>query len=613
MAKGVVGVVILYIANRGEIALRILRTAKKMGIRTVVGCSLVDRAMPFVEEADEAIEINAQDPLQAYLDIETVIQTAQKSGATHLHPGYGFLAEHAAFAQRLADEGIQFVGPSPQSMELMGDKIKAREFLEPLGIPLLPAYQDAGVSAEELLENANQIGFPLLIKPSAGGGGKGMLKVDSKENLLSSLESSKRIARSAFGDDRLYLEKRVEPARHLEVQVLGDQDGNIAILGERECSLQRRHQKIIEESPCVFLDEGLRNELFEYSHRIAQQVGYISAGTVEWIWDGDQGLYFLEMNTRLQVEHPVTELRYGIDLVEWQLRISQGESLESLKVEPQGHAMEARLCAEDPSQDFLPSAGKIYRLRLPSEIRVDFGYYEKNEVPAAYDSLLGKFIAYEDSREKAIDLSKKALKKTVLFGPKTNRSYLIQLLSDERVRNGKLSTHLLEQIPYRFDMKSALSLLQRVQQGEVDSLEEELDWYSPWGQMAQDSLPSDELWWEDLGQWRFFHTPTADWFDERPHFHALSTTQHRGFQEEVGDMRTPMPARVSALEVSLGEMVRKGQVLMILEAMKMEHKIQAPFSGEVKEILVSQGDHVDGGKILLKLEELEDERESKNC
>ncbi|MDB5037154.1 MAG: Methylcrotonoyl-CoA carboxylase, partial [Bacteriovoracaceae bacterium] len=383
---------ILYVANRGEIARRIIRSAKKLGFKTAVGYADQDADLPFVQEADLAIPLKGEEARDTYLNSKKVLAAALEAKATHLHPGYGFLSENPQFVDMVQTEKIQFVGPSSESMRLLGDKIGSRKFLKTIGTPLLPSYDGDDQSEKNLLNEATKLGFPLLIKPSAGGGGKGMLRVDRAENFISALESSKRISKAAFGDDRVFLEKLIENARHIEVQILADQSGNVFAIGERECSLQKRHQKVIEEAPCNFLSEELREKILNASKEIAQKAKYSSLGTVEWIWDGKDGIYFLEVNARLQVEHPVTEFVWKIDLVELQLRAALGESLEGLDPKPSGHSIEARLCAEDPDRDFLPSGGKIHRLKISENVRVDFGYYEKNNIPPQFDSLIGKVI-----------------------------------------------------------------------------------------------------------------------------------------------------------------------------------------------------------------------------
>ena len=595
---------ILYIANRAEIARRIIRTAKKMGIKTCVGYATVDKDLPFVREADRAIEISCEEPKQAYLDFQKVIQSAKSLGATHLHPGYGFVSENPDFVEAVQAAGLIFVGPNAESMRQVGDKIGSRHFLKKLNVPLLPSFDEEDQSEERLSEAAQTLGFPLLIKPSAGGGGKGMLRVNSSAEFLENLRSSKRISQSAFGDDRVFLERLVDPARHIEVQILADQNGEVKILGERECSLQRRHQKLIEETPCIYFSEALRKKIYHYSKLIAEAVKYQSAGTLEWIWDGQEGIYFLEMNTRLQVEHPVTELVWGLDLVEWQLRIADVQSVSELNPQARGHAMEARLCAEDPAQNFMPSGGKIHQLCLPEEIRVDFGFYEKNEISPYFDSLLGKFIAFANNRDEVILKLSEALEKTALLGPMTNRAYLIQILKNENVQKGELSTQLLSRMPYIFDAKAAVEAIQEIKNSSpevVDETEEDLDFYSPWGKVKRTGTDS---WWEDYGAKRYFHLPFADWSMPRPRREQKAGEDTESSEQET-QIISPMPSKIIQLKVEEGQEVKKGDVLLVLEAMKMEHQIKASFPARVKSLRVKVGDQVPPEEVLLELEALE--------
>lgn len=592
----------LFVANRSEIARRIIFSAKKMGISTAVAYALVDADLPFVREADESLLVETDDPKAAYLDKQRVINSAKTLGATHIHPGYGFLSENADFVDLVHQAGLHFIGPSSDSMRKLGDKIGSRKFLREYGISLLPSYDGEDQSEEGLLQAAKEVGFPLLIKPSAGGGGKGMFVVSKEEDFLSSLESSKRVARSAFGDDRVFLERYIQPARHIEVQILADHQGNTICLGERECSLQRRHQKLIEESPCVVLPETLRKKIFEESRQIAQSVSYENAGTVEWVWDAADGIYFLEVNTRLQVEHPVTEMVWGMDIVEWQLRIAQGESISELKLSPKGHSIEARLCAEDPQNEFLPSGGKIFRLNLPDDLaRIDFGYFEGNEVSSFFDSMLGKVIVHGETRGEAIQKLRRALEKLRLVGPKTNRGYLIQILKNEKILRANLNTKLLEQTPYRFDVLEGLKLLHSVQSVESSSIsdeEDDLDFYSPWGPIKRNQVEDH---WEDHGKRRYFFFDFADWSEEK----KSKTLAHRASSEEEehrSQITSPMPSKVIRLAVKEGASLKKGDLILILEAMKMEHQIKAKKDCQIKKLFVQEGQQVPPDEILVELE-----------
>jgi len=596
---------ILYIANRGEIALRILRTAKRMGFKVAVGFANQDEALPFVEEADIRLPLEGREAKDTYLHFEKVLDAARKAKAQYLHPGYGFLAESSQFANLLELEGIEFVGPSPESMRLLGDKIGSRHFLKNLNVPLLPSYEDKDQSLPALKKAAEEIGFPILIKPSAGGGGKGMLRVDQIDEFESALSSSKRIAKSAFGDDRVFLEKFLDPARHIEVQIAADKRKNIIVLGERECSLQRKHQKLIEETPCVFLSPKLREKIWALSQTIANEASYFSLGTVEWIWNGKDEIYFLEVNTRLQVEHPVTEMVWNLDLVELQLKVAMSETLEKIPLQPEGHSMEARICAEDPTQDFLPSGGKIHRLELPTGLRNDFGYREKNEIPSEFDSLIGKVIAHGDNRNEALQKLKTGLEQLVLFGPTTNRAFLVRVLSDLRVQSGELATNLIQSIDLGFDVKSGLSLVKDLKAGNfvgssLATLEneeiEDLDYYSPWGPVRLAQSRGSSVHFEEFGGQKYFHTAFADWTTERNRNKSSDTRHAAGlsgletsFDESV---KSPMPAKIIKVNVRKNDKVRKGQVLLILEAMKMEHQIKAPREGVIEDVLTKEGEQV---------------------
>jgi 3-methylcrotonyl-CoA carboxylase alpha subunit len=592
----------LFVANRGEIARRVIRTAKKMGWTTVVGYAPQDADLPFVKEADESVCYEGEEASETYLNTDKVLAAAKALGATHLHPGYGFLSEKPEFVEAVVKAGVKFVGPSPQSMKALGDKISSRRFLAPHQIPLLPAYDGDDQSLERLQAEALKLEFPLLIKPSAGGGGKGMVKVYSAAELVPGIESARRVAQGAFGDPRLYLERLVEPARHIEVQILADEQGHVLALGERECSLQRRHQKVFEETPSFTLSEEVRKRVLEASVRVAQAAQYVSAGTVEWIWDGKDGIYFLEVNARLQVEHPVTELRFGIDLVEWQLRVAQGESVAEIKLSPKGHAIEARLCAEDPAEGFLPSAGKIHRLRWPQGIRIDAGFEEKNIVPSQFDSLLAKLIAYAPTREEAIIKLRLALETLRIMGPKTNRGFLIQCLKDPRVLKSELSTALLAEISPHVSAMESLDILKRLHAesqssaiGETEA-DADADWYSPWGALPR---PTKSLDYEDFGETRYVFLPHADFQIPRPRRHASVQVDHALASLQL---KSPMPAKVVKVLAAVGQSVKKGEAVVVLEAMKMEHQLKATADFVVKVMNCAEGDRVMQDQILVEWE-----------
>jgi acetyl-CoA carboxylase biotin carboxylase subunit len=438
----------ILIANRGEIAVRIMRACREMGIRTVGVYSEADRRALHTRLADEAILIGPAAPGESYLSIEKILGAARASGAEAVHPGYGFLAENADFAQAVLDAGLVFIGPPPEAIRAMGDKGAARQRMLAAGVPVVPGYQ--GPDEEETLAvQAGLIGYPLLVKASAGGGGKGMRVVQNDEGLLESIQAARREARHAFGDERLILERYIPQARHIEFQVLADAHGNCLHLFERECSLQRRHQKIIEEAPSPFLDESMRERMGQAAVAAAQAVGYQNAGTVEFIVDpAERTFYFLEMNTRLQVEHPVTELLTGLDLVHWQLRIAGGEALDlrQADIRARGHAIECRLYAEDPANGFLPSSGRLLRFVEPKGpgIRVDTGYTGGGEVSTHYDPLIAKVIAWAEDRPGAIQRMASALRETVLLGIAHNGRFLQDVLAAGDVQRGELSTTWIE-------------------------------------------------------------------------------------------------------------------------------------------------------------------------
>jgi acetyl/propionyl-CoA carboxylase alpha subunit len=598
----------LYIANRGEIALRILRTAKKMGFRTCVGFATQDEDLPFVKEADTSVNLEGEEASQTYLNTEKVLAAAKSLGSTHLHPGYGFLSENAGFVDLVTQAGIKFVGPSAESMRLLGDKIGSRKFLKKMGIPLLPSYEGDDQSESTLLAEAKKLGFPLLIKPSAGGGGKGMLRVDRAEDVIEKLQSSKRIAKSAFGDDRVFLERLIEKARHIEVQILADEHGHVYTVGERECSLQKRHQKVVEEAPAQFISEKIRQKLWTHSRRIAEEAKYTSLGTVEWIWDRQDGIYFLEVNARLQVEHPVTEAVWRIDLVEQQLWAALGEKLRALDLQPRGHAIEVRICAEDPAREFLPTGGKIHRLKLPQNVRADFGFREKNVIPSQFDSLIGKLIAFGNDREEARLKLIEALELLCIFGPVTNRSYLLQLLKHPSVIAGEISTSLLSEIPYQFDLMFGVELLRKLGRKPTvdatalrDSTDDDLDFYSPWGAVPQPHREDEKFYFEDIAGRRFFH---ADWGDWSERLNRDQVANRDSTTNASLEIRSPMPGRIIRLTKKVGDVVKAGEVILVLEAMKMEHQIKAPREARVAKILAVEGDRVAMDAELVKFEEV---------
>ncbi|MFZ3048031.1 MAG: biotin carboxylase N-terminal domain-containing protein [Desulfatirhabdiaceae bacterium] len=442
------------IANRGEIACRISRTLDRMGISSVGVYHATDADSPGVRSVSAAVELTGVTPVAAYLDIDQIIAVCRQTGVDAVHPGFGFLAENANFTKRLTSEGILFIGPSSDNIELMGNKVRARSFCIQNGFPLVPSVTGAA-AGEHLVEQARQIGLPLLIKAAAGGGGKGMQIVRNQDDLEKSIQMARSTAQRAFGDDMVYAEQYLEKPRHIEVQVLADEYGNIVHMGERECSIQRRFQKVIEESPAPCLDTDLRARICETAVEIARRAGYINAGTVEFLLSPDSNFFFLEMNTRIQVEHPVTEMVTGIDLVEMQIRVARGERLpfHQDEIKPKGHAIELRLYAENPENDFLPATGQLLTYRLPvgDYVRVDNGFAEGMKVTSAFDPMLAKLITHGETREKAIERAQKAIANTLVLGVTTNADYLARIIAHPAFSSGQIHTGFIPQ--YRNDLK----------------------------------------------------------------------------------------------------------------------------------------------------------------
>ncbi|GII54672.1 acetyl/propionyl-CoA carboxylase subuit alpha [Planotetraspora thailandica] len=630
------------IANRGEIAVRIIRTLRALGIRSVAVHSDADRDAPHVHAADLAVRLP-----RGYLDIEGVVEAALRSGAQAVHPGYGFLAENAAFARRVADAGLVFVGPPPAAIEAMGDKIRARDTVAAAGVPVVPGL----VPGEGPLDAARleAIGLPALIKPSAGGGGKGMVLVRSAEEFPGALESARRTALAAFGDGTLLVERFVDGPRHIEIQVMADAHGNTVHLGERECSLQRRHQKIIEEAPSPLLDPETRERMGAAAVEAARSVGYVGAGTVEFIVPGSAGgaeFFFMEMNTRLQVEHPVTELVTGLDLVELQLRIAAGEPLAFGQgdVRLRGHAVEARVYAEDPARDFLPTGGRVLALREPAGVRVDSGLAEGMVVGSDYDPMLSKIVAWAPDRAGALRALDAALAETAILGVTTNVGFLRALLAHPDVVAGRLDTGLVERhlgdlagdgvVPDEVLAAAALVLHHREPsddpwdvgdgwrlgerawtdhryakvRGSVGDAEIEVNGRSLSGRLELDAgeavvtidgitrryaTASDRgvVWLAEGGRaWPFPRHEPGDPAD-RP----------GGARGGDGVVRSPMPGTVLVVKAAEGDQVAAGQPLLVVEAMKMEHTVTAPADGVLTELRARTGQTVELDAVLAKV------------
>jgi len=440
----------ILVANRGEIAVRILRALREMNVQSVAVYSDVDRAALHVRKADEAYHIGPAEAQQSYLNVSKIIETARLCGAEAIHPGYGFLSENPMFAKACADAGIKFIGPPAEAMERMGSKTRARQRMRAAGVPLVPGSAEALRSLEEAFVVADEVGYPIMLKAAAGGGGKGMRLVRSRVELESAFEQTRSEAERAFGDAQTYIEKYIERPRHIEMQIMADEHGNVVWLGERECTVQRRHQKVLEEAPSPIVDAEMRARMGEVAVRVAKSAGYTNAGTVEFLCDEDRNFYFLEMNTRLQVEHPVTEIVTGLDLVHLQIRIAAGEPLpfKQEDVRIRGHAIECRIYAEDPDNSFFPSPGKITLLLAPSGpgIRRDSGMYEGWTVPIEYDPLLAKLIGYGTNREQAIERLMRALTEYFVGGIKTNISLFRRILSNPEFRAGQLDTGFLDRL-----------------------------------------------------------------------------------------------------------------------------------------------------------------------
>ena len=445
------------IANRGEIAVRIMKACQEMGIKTVAVYSEVDRHSLHVQLADESMNLGDPTPSESYLNIPKIIESAQSTGAEAIHPGYGFLAENPDFAKACGDSGIKFIGPTPEVIRLMGDKIEAKKTIAKAHIPVIPGYHGVKQDLDTLVKEGKKIGFPLLVKATAGGGGKGMRIVVNERELEQSIESAKRESKSAFGNDSVFLEQYIDKPRHIEFQILADEHGHVIHLFERECSIQRRHQKIIEETPSPVMTKKLREAMGKAAVAAAETVGYTNAGTIEFMVDGKLNFYFMEMNTRLQVEHPITEATTGVDLAKWQLRIADGMelSLKQEELSQRGHALECRIYAEDPANGFLPSIGTLEKVELPQgpNIRNDTGVETNYQVSPYYDPMLAKLIVNSENREESINKMIWALSHYVVLGVTTNISFLKKVLDHEQFRKGNITTHFIDD--YFRDMTKA--------------------------------------------------------------------------------------------------------------------------------------------------------------
>ena len=618
----------LLIANRGEIARRVIRTARRMGIRTLAVYSEADANALHVREADAAGCIGPAPAAKSYLQGEVILDAARKLGAQAIHPGYGFLSENAGFAQAVIDAGLIWVGPPPTAILAMGLKDSAKARMAAAGVAVTPGYLGEDQSDETLARQGAAIGWPLLIKAVAGGGGKGMRRVDGPQDFASALSGARREAAAAFGDDRVLLEKYVTSARHIEVQIFTDRFGHAVHLYERDCSLQRRHQKVIEEAPAPGMDEATRTAVCAAAVKAALAVGYEGAGTVEFIADASQGLradriWFMEMNTRLQVEHPVTEAVTGLDLVEWQLRVAAGEALplRQDEIALNGHAVEARLYAEDPAAGFLPSMGRLHRFEIPtSDVRVDTGVEAGSVVTPHYDPMLAKIIAWSPTRRSAVSKLAKACAQIQVWPVKTNAGFLARCLEAPDFVEGKVDTAF---IPDRD------AILRPVPDPSEEAVEAVLAaeaallaarWPPPhadWTGFRLNAPPSAMV-----SLWRGAEVRAAlvqaqssamvpvitdaGWliFERGEAFEFSRSSLKPGEADTVGDgaLRSPMPGKIAQASLAVGAVVTKGQVILVLEAMKMEHSLTAPTDGVLIELNVTTGQQVKEGLVLARIE-----------
>jgi 3-methylcrotonyl-CoA carboxylase alpha subunit len=659
----------ILIANRGEIACRVAATARRMGIRTVAVYSDADASAKHVAACDEAVHIGGSAPRDSYLQWQRILQAAQATGAQAVHPGYGFLSENDAFAQACADAGLVFIGPSPAAIRAMGLKAESKQLMATAGVPLVPGYHGADQDPGLLQREADNIGYPVLIKASAGGGGKGMRAVDRSEEFAAALASCQREARNSFGDDAVLIERYVQRPRHIEIQVFGDTQGNFVYLHERDCSVQRRHQKVLEEAPAPGMTLALRQQMGEAAVAAARAVHYIGAGTVEFIVEqsvsGAMTFYFMEMNTRLQVEHPVTEAITGLDLVEWQLRVASGEPLPLLQhqLRLSGHAIEARICAENPDNNFLPATGRLDVYALPAcstferadhGVRVDSGVRQGDAISPYYDSMVAKLIVHGDTREQALARLDAALAQTHIVGLQTNVQFLRHVVQSHSFVQADLDTALIPReaaalfgqtrvsVPLACAAEVARTLLaERAAQGagpfgQTDGWRSLGEWVRRFSfRQGEDEVSASLRYRRDgslqlsvadtVGELRFAAAGTGialHWGDvsavvhvyrqgELAHVHTaqgaaqltvVDLLAHGGdVQVEGGRLTAPMPGKVVSFAVKAGDRVKRGQALAVLDAMKIEHTIAAPADGVVAELLYAPGDQVGEGAALITL------------
>jgi 3-methylcrotonyl-CoA carboxylase alpha subunit len=629
----------ILIANRGEIACRIIQTAKKMGIKTVAVYSDADRNSLHVSLVDEAIHIGPSPSIESYLVIDKIIQAALSSGAQAIHPGYGFLSENADFCRQCEANNLVFIGPPVEAILAMGSKSAAKNIMAKANVPLVPGYHGDDQSSAILKQSAEDMGYPVLLKAAAGGGGKGMRAVYHADEFDQALAAAKREAKNSFNDEIMLVEKYLQQPRHVEIQVFCDQHNNAVHLFERDCSLQRRHQKVIEEAPAPGMTEELRQRMGEAAIRAASAINYQGAGTVEFLLDSSGEFFFMEMNTRLQVEHPVTEMISGQDLVEWQLRVANGEPLPCTQdqLNIKGHAFEARIYAEDPEHDFLPSTGRLTVLQAPLEtghVRIDSGVTQGDEISVFYDPMITKLVVWDIDRERALERLIQALSEYKIAGVTTNIPFLYNLASSQAFRRGDVNTGFIEEhedeifhrrqadLDYAAPLAAQAILAARKNTAQ-DLAEQSNEPNSPWHLVnhwrisdnspqqinitvgteqvevmtADSSLPANIKLVSDESGFKLFTSNGV--------FHCAVTQPDLGLdqaQESGGNLAAPMNGTVVTLLVDVGATVAKGETLMVMEAMKMEHSIVAPSDGKVSEFFYQPGELVDGGAELLAFE-----------
>ena len=626
------------VANRGEIARRVFRTAKRMGLRTVAVYSDADAGAPFVREADTAIRIGAAPARDSYLNVGSILAAARESDASLIHPGYGFLSERAELADAVSAAGLTFVGPSPAVLRLLGDKAAAKAAAERAGVPVLPGYRGEDQTDEAFIRAAATVGYPVMLKPAAGGGGIGMQLVGAEHGMPDALARARRTAQAAFGDERLILERAVERPRHIEIQLLADAHGAVMTLGERDCSAQRRHQKVLEETPSPAIDQTLRGRMSDAAITLAKAVGYVNAGTCEFIVDARGSFFFLEVNARLQVEHPVTEEVWGVDLVEQQLRIAMGERL-TIEPKPTGHAIEVRLYAEDPPSGFLPSTGRIGYLAWAPGARIESAIEEGSLVTADYDPLLAKVVVRAADRQGALEKLDDVLKHSKVLGVRTNKRFLRRLLADPEVRAGRIDTELIGRSPElaqgpgtppdeAYAAAAAASATAAVATARRDDPWSSLTGWRD-GAAAATLVILDDLPFrvggtgpftigprtvrrdEGVGRWLVDGKPAVAvpdgsemWVVWRGETYVLAAgSRERTIDTQSGtDITAPMPGIVLMVQAKAGQQVERGDLVCVVEAMKMELRVEAPARGTVSALLCAPGDQVRRGQRLAEFE-----------